>query len=218
MPLARVDLMLKNFEERREKGLFGAHLGVESLNQDTLDDADKKLDQTKTLSLLSLMSKHNMLVQAFYMIGFEDETVESSCSSPRAVRCVRGPRYLATTGPSASAPTVCATQRARSRRRCVRTTPATSADSTQHVAGASAAGTGTRRPRSSRRDRRSPQRSRFSRRLEVPGSDARRSRCSRKVRPCGADSRRAAPALTPLADFDSARSVSNHGRLFSRRL
>lgn len=77
MPLARVDLMLKNFDEWREKGLFGAHLGVESLNQDSLDDAEKKLDQTKTLSLLNLMSKHNMLVQAFYMIGFENETVES---------------------------------------------------------------------------------------------------------------------------------------------
>lgn len=77
MPLARVDLMLKNFDEWREKGLFGAHLGVESLNQDSLNDAEKRLDQGKTLDLLRLMSKHNMLVQAFYMIGFENETVAS---------------------------------------------------------------------------------------------------------------------------------------------
>lgn len=75
--LCRVDLLLANFEAWREKGLFGAHLGVESLNQRSLATADKKLNQSKTIQLLRLMSRHNLFVQSFYIVGFEDETVDT---------------------------------------------------------------------------------------------------------------------------------------------
>lgn len=74
IPLCRVDLTLRHFDEWRDHGLFGTHLGVESLNQRSLTGANKRLDQLKSVELLDRMSRHNMIVQAFYMIGFEDET------------------------------------------------------------------------------------------------------------------------------------------------
>lgn len=77
IPLCRVDLMLRFFDEWRDHGLFGAHLGVESLNQESLSGANKRLDSSKTLKLLDLCSRHNMIIQAFYIIGFEDETAKT---------------------------------------------------------------------------------------------------------------------------------------------
>lgn len=77
IPLCRVDLMLRYFDEWRDHGLFGAHLGVESLNQESLANAHKQLDQNKTVQLLDLCSRHNMIIQAFYIIGFETDTVAS---------------------------------------------------------------------------------------------------------------------------------------------
>lgn len=77
LPLARTDLMLKNFDAWRAHGLCGAHLGVESLNPSSLTGADKKLDHLKSIRLLRKMSEHNMIVQAFYIIGFEEDTVAS---------------------------------------------------------------------------------------------------------------------------------------------
>ncbi len=77
MPLCRVDLLLKNFEKWKEHGLLGAHLGVESLSQKALIGADKKLDSLKSIQLLRLMNRHNMIVQAFYMIGFKEDTLDS---------------------------------------------------------------------------------------------------------------------------------------------
>ena len=77
IPLCRVDLLLKNLEEWVAHGLFGAHIGVESLNQESLESAEKRINQQRTLELLRRMSEHNLLVQAFYIIGFLDDTVES---------------------------------------------------------------------------------------------------------------------------------------------
>lgn len=77
LPLARADLMLANFDKWREHGLCGAHLGVESLNPASLTGANKKLNHQKSIALLRRLSEHNMIVQAFYIIGFEEDTVDS---------------------------------------------------------------------------------------------------------------------------------------------
>lgn len=77
VPLCRVDLLLKNLEEWVEHGLTGAHIGVESLNPRSLEGAQKKIDQLKSVELLRRMSRYNLLVQAFYIIGFEEDTAES---------------------------------------------------------------------------------------------------------------------------------------------
>ncbi len=77
IPLCRVDLLLKHFEEWREQGLYGVHIGVESLNPDSLQGANKRLDTAKTFEVLELLRRHNLLVQAFYIIGFEEDTPDS---------------------------------------------------------------------------------------------------------------------------------------------
>ncbi len=75
--LTRVDTLKKNFEFWAEHGMFGAHLGIESLNDHSLSGASKRTDQNNNLDMLKLLSKHNMFVQIFYILGFEEDTVES---------------------------------------------------------------------------------------------------------------------------------------------
>jgi radical SAM superfamily enzyme YgiQ (UPF0313 family) len=77
IPLCRVDLLLKHLEEWKEHGLFGAHVGVETLNALSLKGADKKLDRRLTVELLRKMSASHLIVQAFYIIGFEEDTAAS---------------------------------------------------------------------------------------------------------------------------------------------
>jgi hypothetical protein len=75
--LTRVDTLLKNFYYWQERGLFGAHLGIESLNQSSLSGAIKKISQLESIKLLERMRRHHMFVQAFYILGFEQDTVQS---------------------------------------------------------------------------------------------------------------------------------------------
>jgi radical SAM superfamily enzyme YgiQ (UPF0313 family) len=75
--LCRVDTLARNFEEWTELGLFGAHLGIESLNDRSLTGAAKRIDHLASIELLERMRRHNMFVQVFYMIGFEEDTPES---------------------------------------------------------------------------------------------------------------------------------------------
>jgi radical SAM superfamily enzyme YgiQ (UPF0313 family) len=77
IPLCRADLLLKHLDEWKEHGLFGAHIGVETLNPASLKGSDKKLQRGTTVELLRLMRKNHLIVQAFYIIGFEEDTVES---------------------------------------------------------------------------------------------------------------------------------------------
>lgn len=75
--LTRVDTLLKNFDFWAAHGLFGAHLGIESLNQRSLTGAAKRIDHLDSIRLLKRMAQLNMFVQAFYILGFEQDTVES---------------------------------------------------------------------------------------------------------------------------------------------
>lgn len=75
--LTRVDTLRKNFDFWYSHGMFGAHLGIESLNNRSLNGASKRTDQNDNLEMLKLLGKHNMFVQLFYILGFEEDTVES---------------------------------------------------------------------------------------------------------------------------------------------
>jgi pyruvate-formate lyase-activating enzyme len=75
--LTRVDTLLRHFDRWASRGLFGAHLGIESLNQKSLTGASKKVSHLDSIRLVKEMSHRNMFVQAFYILGFEQDTVES---------------------------------------------------------------------------------------------------------------------------------------------
>lgn len=74
-PMTRIDLLDNNLEDWYEKGFSGTLIGVESLNQDTLDNVEKNIDVEKTLDLLERLEEKNSFVIGYYMIGFEEDTV-----------------------------------------------------------------------------------------------------------------------------------------------
>ena len=75
--LTRVDTLAENFDHWQAHGLLGAHLGIESLNSEALSGARKRVEQQATVALLRRMSAHNLFVQAFYILGFEEDTPAS---------------------------------------------------------------------------------------------------------------------------------------------
>ena len=77
IPLTRVDTLQRNFDRWAARGLFGAHLGIESLNPASLSGASKRIADRDSVRLLATLQRHNLFVQAFYILGFEEDTVES---------------------------------------------------------------------------------------------------------------------------------------------
>src|SRR5882672_8470088 len=75
--MTRVETLHKNYERWKAHGLCGASLGLESLNQDSLDGARKGNDLSQSRELLEWMRRDQMLVQTFYIIGFEQDTERS---------------------------------------------------------------------------------------------------------------------------------------------
>ena len=76
-PLTRVETVYKNYDHWVDRGLCGVSIGAESLNQDSLDGAKKGNDSQQIRRLLEWMRRDDLLVQVFYIIGFEQDTVSS---------------------------------------------------------------------------------------------------------------------------------------------
>lgn len=76
-PLTRVEALYQNYDDWVASGLAGASLGVESLNQDSLDGARKGNQTWQARHVLRRMQEDGLLAQVFYIIGFENDTVES---------------------------------------------------------------------------------------------------------------------------------------------
>lgn len=75
--LTRVDTLRTNFDFWLAHGLFGAHLGIESLNDSSLGGASKRTRQDDNLEVLQLLGKHKLFAQIFYILGFEEDTPAS---------------------------------------------------------------------------------------------------------------------------------------------
>ncbi len=74
-PMTRVDILDKNLEDWYERGFSGTLIGIESLQQSTLDNIDKMIDVEQTLDLLKRLEEKKSFVIGYYMVGFEDDTV-----------------------------------------------------------------------------------------------------------------------------------------------
>ncbi|MEF8874659.1 MAG: radical SAM protein [Candidatus Thermoplasmatota archaeon] len=74
-PMTRIDLLDKNLDDWYERGFSGTLIGVESLDQDSLDNVEKNIDVEKTLDLLERLEEKNSFVIGYYMIGFEEDTI-----------------------------------------------------------------------------------------------------------------------------------------------
>lgn len=75
--LTRVDTLTRSFDHWRRHGLFGAHLGIESLNPASLAGAVKRIGDLASVELLRELGRHHMFVQVFYILGFEEDTPAS---------------------------------------------------------------------------------------------------------------------------------------------
>jgi hypothetical protein len=75
--MTRVDFLLQHFDEWKSQGLGGVMLGVESIDQQNLNDLQKRSSAEKLYEVVELCRKHNIVMVGFYMIGMESDTEES---------------------------------------------------------------------------------------------------------------------------------------------
>ena len=74
-PMTRIDLLDKKLDDWYEKGFSGTLIGVETLNQTSLDNIEKSIDVQKTLDVLERLEEKNSFVIGYYIIGFEEDTI-----------------------------------------------------------------------------------------------------------------------------------------------
>jgi hypothetical protein len=75
--MTRVDFLLQHFDAWKSQGLGGVMLGVESIDQQSLNDLNKRTDVEKLYRAVELCRKHNIVMVGFYIIGLEADTEES---------------------------------------------------------------------------------------------------------------------------------------------
>ncbi len=76
-PMTRVETLYKNYDLWKMYGMRGASIGLESLNQDSLDSARKGNDLTQSREILRWMKRDHLFIQTFYIIGFEQDSESS---------------------------------------------------------------------------------------------------------------------------------------------
>lgn len=75
--MTRVETLCKHYEKWKQRGLCGVSIGLESFNQESLDGARKGNDINQRREILRRLFRDDMLVQTFYIIGFEQDTEAS---------------------------------------------------------------------------------------------------------------------------------------------
>jgi len=76
-PMTRVETLYNNYEKWKRHGLRGVSIGLESMNQDSLDGARKGNGLSDRRQLLKWLDRDGILTQTFYIIGFEQDTEAS---------------------------------------------------------------------------------------------------------------------------------------------
>lgn len=74
---ARADSLVKDFDEWYENGLVSVQFGIESMNPASLNAIRKGEAIEDTLEMLERLNRHQCITIASYMIGFEQDTVDS---------------------------------------------------------------------------------------------------------------------------------------------
>jgi radical SAM superfamily enzyme YgiQ (UPF0313 family) len=71
------------------KGFLGVKIGIESFRQAALDQIQKKRTYELTMEKIKLLKKHNRFILGAYMLGYEDDTVESIKKDMKALAKLR---------------------------------------------------------------------------------------------------------------------------------
>lgn len=88
-PMVRADYLGKRLDDWSKKGLIGALTGIESINQRILDSMGKKETVEEIVSVVKRLKQMNKFTVGYYMIGFEDETVNSILKDLKEVAKLR---------------------------------------------------------------------------------------------------------------------------------
>jgi hypothetical protein len=76
-PMIRADYLKKRIHDWSKKGLIGALTGIESFNQQILDNLGKNETIEEIVSAVKSLNKMNKFSVGYYMVGFPEETVQS---------------------------------------------------------------------------------------------------------------------------------------------
>jgi pyruvate-formate lyase-activating enzyme len=74
LPMSRVDILMTRLQDWGPRGMAGALIGIESLNDVRLKDIKKGSNADTIRALIRRLHAEDRLVIGFYMIGYEDET------------------------------------------------------------------------------------------------------------------------------------------------
>ena len=74
---SRADVFLGNIKELREKGLRSVYIGIESLNDYSLDSVKKGTNSAHVFNLFKELVANDSFAFGTYMIGFEHDTVDN---------------------------------------------------------------------------------------------------------------------------------------------
>ena len=95
IPMVRTDILRENWEDWSERGLAGAIVGIESLDQENLDsigkgqrveDVYELIEMVKSSTPSPSMRFHGRHLLGFYVIGFENDTVRSVRENVRKLK------------------------------------------------------------------------------------------------------------------------------------
>jgi radical SAM superfamily enzyme YgiQ (UPF0313 family) len=75
--MTRVDFLLQHFDQWRSRGLAGVLIGIESLDQQSLDALHKRSNAERLGEAVELCRRHGIVMVGFYIIGLESDTEES---------------------------------------------------------------------------------------------------------------------------------------------
>jgi radical SAM superfamily enzyme YgiQ (UPF0313 family) len=76
-PMVRADYLGKRLDDWSRKGMIGALTGIESFNQKTLDKMSKNETVEEIVSVVKKLKEMNKMTVGYYMIGYEEDTIES---------------------------------------------------------------------------------------------------------------------------------------------
>lgn len=75
--MTRTGILNKRLDQWKSKGMAGVVIGIESLNQNKLNSVNKGTNSENTVELLKKLKENGTFVLGFYIIGFENDTVDS---------------------------------------------------------------------------------------------------------------------------------------------
>lgn len=87
---SRADLFRGNIKALREKGMRSIYLGIESLNDLSLDSVKKGTSSSHIMQVFNELIKNDSFAFATYMIGFENDTPQNVKENLEKLKAIKG--------------------------------------------------------------------------------------------------------------------------------